>query len=202
MKLTRYALPLAFVLTTSLAAFATPVSAAPSVTTFTGNTTVALSPTLISALQSLHVNASREFPAQLSGSTARFPIPNGQIDLANAHGEINHEGGLNLTAGKTTVTLSDFVVDTTGTQPVLTGLVLANGSVIGRVPLFNISLTQGPQVHFDGYIGRLCIHGANLTLTAQAATALNHAFNVSAFAAGIPIGTASVDADIYNPSFF
>ncbi|WP_233842605.1 hypothetical protein [Dyella sp. 2HG41-7] len=186
----------------SLAAVAAPVSAAHIVTTFAGNTTVALSSTLLSALQTLHVSASPEFPASLSGSTARFPIPNGQIDLANAHGEIDHGGGLNLTAGKTTVTLSEFVIDTIGAQPVLTGLVLANGNLVGRVPLFNIALTEGPQVQFGGYVGRLSIHGANLTLTAQAAAALNHAFNVSAFAAGIPIGTASVDADIYNPTIF
>ncbi|GLQ45971.1 hypothetical protein GCM10007862_10220 [Dyella lipolytica] len=195
-RLVRLSLPIA----ASTALLAAPTYAAPTVTTYAGNTTVSLSQALLSALASLHVTASREFPAQLSGSTAKFPIPNGQIDLADAHGEITHSGGLNLIAGSTTVTLSDFVIDTTGSQPVLTGLVLANGSVVGRLPLFNLALTQAPQVHNFGFSGTLRIAGVDLTLTATAAGALNQAFNVTAFSAGIPIGTASVDAFTYNPT--
>ena len=111
-----------------------------------------------------------------------------------------HSGGLNLKAGNTTVTLSDFVIDTTGSAPVLTGLVSANGDLVARLPLFSITLTQTPTIKNYGVAGQVIISGAALALTSQAAAALNQAFGVSAFSEGIPIGTANVNALTFNPS--
>jgi hypothetical protein len=193
-----------FLLTLALAitgvAAISPVQAAPTVNAYVGNTTVALSPALLNALSSLHVAPSRQFPGELTGATARFPISTGQIDLATAHGEIVHSGGLNLKSGNTTVTLSDFVIDTTGSAPVLTGLVTANGDLVARLPLFDITLTQAPVIKNYGVAGQVIISGAALSLTTAGATALNQAFNVTAFSQGIPIGNASVNALTFNPS--
>lgn len=197
--MSRASLLLSFSLLAGSVLSASPADAAPTVNTYVGNTTVTLSPALLNALSALHVTPSRQFPAELSGATARFPIPTGQIDLATAHGEIVHAGGLNLKAGNTTVTLSDFVIDTTGNTPVLTGLVAANGNLVARVPLFSITLTQAPVVKNYGVAGQLSIPGAALSLTADAAAALNQAFGVSAFAQGIPVGTASVSTLTFNP---
>lgn len=196
----RSSLFLSLALTIAGVVATSPVTAAPTVNTYVGNTTVVLSPVLLNALSSLHVTPSRQFPGELNGATAQFPIPTGQIDLASARGEIVHSGGLNLKAGNTTVTLSDFVIDTTGTAPVLTGLVAANGDVVARLPLFAITLTQAPVIKNYGVAGQVTISGAALSLTAAAATALNQAFNVTAFSQGIPIGTASVNALTFNPS--
>ncbi|WP_413624574.1 hypothetical protein [Luteibacter sp. Lutesp34] len=180
---------------------AQPAMAAPTVNTYAGTTAVSLSSALLDALSSLNVSVSRQFPADLNGGTARFPIPTGQIDLGSAHGEIVHAGGLNLKAGATTVTLSDFVIDTTGPTPVLTGLVAANGDVVGRLPLFAITLTRNPVIRNFGVAGQVSISGASLALTDAAAQALNGAFGVTAFAQGIPVGTASVNAFTLNPAY-
>jgi len=196
--MTRSSLVLSIALA-SIGAASMSVEAAPTVNTYVGNTTVTLSPVLLNALSSLHVTPSRQFPGELNGAVARFPIPTGQIDLATAHGEIVHSGGLNLKAGNTTVTLSDFVIDTTGSAPVLTGLVTANGD-LARLPLFDIALTQTPVIKNYGVAGQVTISGASLTLTSAAAAALNQAFGVSAFSQGIPIGTASVNALTFNPA--
>lgn len=198
--MSRSSLLLLLPLLASAALLTSPAQAEPTVNTYAGNTSVALSPVLLNALSALHVTPSRQFPAELNGATARFPIPTGQIDLATAHGEIVHTGGLNLKAGNTTVTLSDFVIDTTGSAPVLTGLVAANGDLIARLPLFSIKLTQAPAIKRYGVAGQVRIDGAALSLTAEAAAALNQAFGVTAFSQGIPIGTASVNALTFNPS--
>lgn len=123
-----------------------------------------------------------------------FPITSGQIDLANAKGEVIHSGGLTLTAGTTVVDLSQFIIDTTQSSgPVLTGLVKANGSVVGRIPLFTITL---PSLTLPLSVKRtLTIPSAALILTDQAAEALNGAFNVTAFTVGIPVGTAKIVLD-------
>ena len=182
-----------------VAALATPVLAAPTVNTRLGDTRVTLSPQFTGALQSLQVNVSTVFPTRLRSGVVDFPIPAGEIDLQSLKGEIVHDGGLNLRAGNTTVTLSSFVIDTTGGAPVLTGLVKANDSVVGRLPLFDIALNRAPSVREGGAIDILSIDNVGLTLNAEAAAALNGAFNVNAFAAGIPIGTARVHTPVFDP---
>lgn len=168
--------------------------AAPTVRVSGNATVVAPSHDFVSALSGLGVAASSLGIAVLADGRAYFPISSGAVDAANARGEINHLGGLVLTAGTVRVELSDFLIETTGT-PRLTGLVVANGDVVGRIPLFslalpNLSLPLQPA-------GRLLrIPGVGVTLTNDAAQALNATFGVSAFVAGFNIGTAEVRAVI------
>lgn len=173
--------------------------AAPTVNAVSGDTQVVLSETFVGALGQLGVSASPSFPATLRRGTVRFPIPTGEIDLATARGEIVHTGGLNLSAGGLTVNLSSFVIDTTGDSPVLTGLVKANDNLIVRLDLFNLQLTSAPEVINRGRVGRLLIQNVGVTLSAEAAAALNDVFGVTAFQAGLPIGTARVRSGFFEP---
>lgn len=161
-----------------------------------GRTAVQLSPAFTGALTSLNVTPRAIGRAQIVNGSAQFPIIEGTLDVATARGEVVHQGGLSLTAGTTRVELKNFVIDTPGTTPVLTGLVVANNSVVGRIPLFNLQLPASFQVPlpiFRTFGNRLLVlTEINVTLTRQAATALNGAFNVTAFAEGIPIGQATV----------
>lgn len=183
----------------SAAAFTTlapsTASAAPTARVFSGYTLVELSSTFVGAITSLNVTPAAILPANLVPGLAYFPITGGRLDAANAKGEVPHSGGLSLTAGSTKVELTDFIIDTTGTQFKLTGLVTANGSVSTRIPLFNLALRPGVTLPLAPKAGTdLIVIGANVTLTAEAATALNGAFGVTAFTAGIPIGVAAVNA--------
>jgi hypothetical protein len=175
------------------------LSAAPTVNTRFGDTRVTLSAEFTGALASLQVTPSTVFPTRLRSGVVDFPITAGEIDLQSLKGEVVHDGGLNLRAGSTTVTLSSFVIDTTGSAPVLTGLVKANDSVVGRLPLFDITLNRAPSVQERGAFDVLGIENASLALNAEAAAALNGAFNVNAFSAAIPIGTARVHTLVYDP---
>jgi hypothetical protein len=178
----------------ALAAAATPVVAAPTVQLNGGYTLVELFPEFVTALTTLGIAPSKNLPATLHNRIALFPITGGRIDAANARAEIPHAGGLRLTRGATTVALTDFVIDTTGTAPTLTGLVSANGSIVGRAPLFAIALPPGIVLPLALPAGpeQLLVEGNRLTLTAEAAAALNGAFGTAAFAAGTGIGIASV----------
>lgn len=191
----------AFALPAALAAAfaAAPALAAPTVNTLAGDTRVALSAEFLGALDSLGVSASPSYPARLRGARATFPIPTGEIDLETARGEIVHNGGLNLTAGALTVNISSFVVDTTGAAPVLTGLVKANDSLVVRIELFDLALGSAPEVNQNPLFGNLRIDDVAVTLTDEAAAALNDAFGVTAFEEGIPIGTARVNTFFYEP---
>lgn len=173
--------------------------AAPTVSTVGGDTRVVLSETFLGALGRLGVAASPSYPGKLRRGEARFPIPTGEIDLGSARGEIVHSGGLNLQAGGLTVNLSSFVIDTTGDSPVLTGLVKANDSLVARLQLFDLQLTAAPDATQTGRVGPLSIRDVAVTLSAEAAAALNDVFNVTAFQAGLPIGTARVDSYFFEP---
>lgn len=183
------------------------VSAAPTVNTFAGNTQVTLSNEFVAALTTLQIAPSAEFPGQLAGVRATFPVDAGEFDAGTAKGEIIHSGGLNLRRGTTTVTIATFTIDTIGTQPVLTGIVKANDTIVGRIPLFNLSLPPLTlpvrPVPFppplSSVFSQVLIPGVGVTLTATAATALNSAFGVTAFTAGIPIGTAVANVLVYSP---
>jgi hypothetical protein len=170
--------------------------AAPTAQLSGGYTLVELAPGFVSALTSLNVRPGQVLPGALV-SVAYFPITSGRLDLANAKGEVAHSGGLSLTAGNTRVELTDFIIDTTGT-PRLTGLVTANNSIVGRIPLFNIALPASLTLPLAAPAAnqQFVLHEARLTLTSDAATALNGAFNVTAFAAGLAIGSAAINGNV------
>ncbi len=166
--------------------------AAPTADLIYGRTSVALSKEFVGALTSLKVTPARVYPASLRDGVAAFPIAQGELDASNAKGEISHVGGLSLTAGETRVELTSFTIDTTGATPRLTGLVKANDSIVARIPLFDLKL---PALTLPLALPRfsvLNIPGVEVTLTEEAAGALNGVFKVTAFTKGIPIGTAGV----------
>ena len=165
-----------------------------------GQSRVKLSASLVGALSSLGVKLGTVEPSSYSIRIAHFPIVSGAIDLDTAKGQILHSGGLTLAAGKTFVKLQSFIIDTTGSAPVLTGIVVANGKLVGRIPLLDIQLPSGiklPLKPGDGVI--LSIYGSNFTLTTEAADALNAAFSVSAFKQGFDFGKGDILALLAGP---
>ncbi len=175
--------------------------AAPTETTKGGTTTVALAPGLLTSLTALNVRTSAVSPAKLKtqsgATTATFPITTGQIDFGTMKAEIDHAGGLAYTTATTRVTLTAFIVDATGATPVLTGLVTANGNLVGRIPLFNLNNAASTT---SATPSTVTISHVAVTLTGAAATALNTAFGTSALVAGTPIGMASIKAKLVKPN--
>jgi len=192
---------------TATAAVAAPAAAAPSVQLTLGVTQVALSSDFVGALGALGVTPDNVLPGALyttsRGARVAFPIPTGELDGNGPKLEILHSGGLTLTAGSTRVALTSFIIENLGGQLQLTGVVKANDSIVGRIPLFDIALTQAPSLSEPARRGlfgirsaQLSIKGANVTLTDDAAGALNSVFGVTAFVEGFPIGVAEVSARV------
>jgi len=179
---------------------ATAAFAQKSKTVEAGLTSVKLSTTFTGALESLGVTAGTVAPTRICDGTATFPITGGAIDLDSAAGNIVHSGGLTLEAGGTEVRLQSFVIDTTSTTPgapVLTGIVIVNNKLVGRLPLFNLVLPAGfslPLRAEGGFV--LQLKDVGLTLTSTAAGALNGVYGLKpgTIPADLPIGTASVFA--------
>jgi hypothetical protein len=157
-----------------------------------GRTTVKLAESFVSALSSLGVTPGTIRPTELKDGRVNFPITGGAFDLDTALGQVLHSGGLTLTAGNTEVRLQSFIIDTTGSAPLITGLVVVDGKLVGRLPLFNLSLPHGISLPIKPEYGVFREEDIGVTLTAGAASALNSAFHVSALTGGFEIGTANV----------
>jgi hypothetical protein len=178
-----------------------PASAAPSVQLTRGATEVTLYASFVDALGSLGVTPGNVLPGSLipTSSSARvaFPIPTGELDAAGPKLEILHSGGLTLAAGDTRVALTSFIIENLGGHLRLTGVVKANDTIVGRIPLFRIVLTEAPEVNpGSGGASHLSIKRAKVSLTEEAARALNGVFGVTAFKKGFPIGVARVNATL------
>jgi hypothetical protein len=153
-----------------------------------GKTEVTLSKEFLGVLVFGGVTPGAVGPGTLSRKgIASLPITTGGIELPKA--EVDHSGGLSFTRNNTRVAITSFIIDTTQDKSVLSGLVIANGNIFGRVPLFKVDLS-GSTVTQVGK--RITISGVALTLSMEAAVALNQLFGVTAFTENFPIGTATI----------
>ena len=158
-----------------------------------GETSVTFSRDLVDALGALNVQVKGFGATQIENGIAEFPITGGAANVDSVKVDILHNGGLTLSAGSTTVDLTDFEITNLGDRSVLTGLVVVDGDLITRAPLFDLAIGQVNSSIVN------CQPALNLTnvvvsLSSAAATTLNEAFGVSAFTTGFNIGTAQVEA--------
>ena len=179
---------------------ATPQAVRDSVTAIPSLTGVGTSVTIdagtAAALNSLGVALAPSGTAtfEASTSTITFPITSGYAEIhSNAAvkpgyilGSVNHQdSGFTLSAGTTSVGLSDFVVDP--------GNSMLYGTVGGQpgIPLLSL---DGTNVKVSMESGNVVLQGTVAKLTGTAAGALNKAFNTSAIRAGTPLGVVRLVA--------
>ena len=149
-----------------------------------GETRLTLAKGTAKALTSLGVRVAPTGPATARGRHVRFPISGGAIDPATAAGTIRHRGGLRLSAGRTRVVLSNYVVRVGGR------ITLSAKIGNGRAKILN--LTGSPRVTRSGF--GTDVRGLTARLNRTAARTLNRAFGVKAFEAGLPLGKVVVRA--------
>lgn len=175
---------------------AQPPSAFEGQLTFTGGVTrVDFSNDFTGAARELGLNVSPLFGGGLRKASANFPITFGTVDGSTLRGEILHSGSLIIQRQNAAVKLGGFIIDTTGPQPFINGLASVNGSVVGRIPLFDLDLGSA-QISQNGAV--LTIANVGVTLRSEAAGALNGVFGTAAFVQGLNIGNATVSGIIPN----
>jgi hypothetical protein len=148
-----------------------------------GSTTLALDPAAAAALTSLGVSVAPVAPATAGPKGVAFPVSGFGGNLFKPSLTISHRGGLALSAGATTVSLTDYkiVIDR---SPDLVATV--NGGQ--RVSILKLDFSRARI----GLRGGLTLGPVKASLTADAAGALNGAFGVTAFTEGLVLGNATV----------
>ncbi|HEX6539241.1 MAG TPA: hypothetical protein VF155_08685 [Candidatus Dormibacteraeota bacterium] len=124
-----------------------------------------------------------------NGGTLTFPVTGGEAfifpkhDLPFIRGDVVHSGGLSFSAGATTVTATDFIINP-GTS-ILTAKVGDKD-----IPLFELD-GSGVKVGHDS-AGNPTLDGTVVKISQEAADALNAAFGISLFREGLTVGTAHI----------
>jgi hypothetical protein len=119
--------------------------------------------------------------------TFAFPIVGGKVDKDPLGGRIVHSGGLSFSADSESVVVRRFVIDLD--RGVLTAKVAGTGQ---RIDLLRLGAPDGAKIGAE----RIVLRGVDAKLTAQAAKALNEAFDTDLFKGGLLIGEATVIAKI------
>jgi hypothetical protein len=162
-------------------------------------TAVQLDAGFVDALTTLKLTPGVVGDAQLTKAGAVvFPITGGDVTYYEpgsidpyVQGEIDHDGsGLSLTAGKTTVELTDFVIDPGTSQ--LFGDVAVNGkTAVEDAFLFRLDgrtlmpLQSGPG-------GTAILEGTKVFVSADAAGLLNDTFGTDAVTDELLVGVATI----------
>ena len=165
-----------------------------------GTTSVALDAAFVEALGTLGLTPGTVGDAELTAEgSAVFPITGGTVTVFDketgykpyVQGTLFHQGsGLSLTAGDTTVELTNFTVDP-GTPSRLFGDVSVNGELaVPSAPLFDLDGSTLNPPTIEG--GEAVLQGTEVLLSAEAAELLNTTFNTDALAGGFLIGIATI----------
>jgi hypothetical protein len=165
-----------------------------------GSTAVALDTTFVSALGSLGLTPATVGTATLADGSVSFPITGGTVTVFDkssgyrpyVQGTLLHQNsGLSLTAGGTTVELTNFTVDP-GTPARLFGDVAVNGQqAAASAPLFDLDGTTLNPITMDSS-GNAVLQGTTVKLSPEAAALLNQTFGTDALAGGLVIGIATI----------
>jgi hypothetical protein len=135
----------------------------------------------------VEATGAAEGPTAKRPYTFAFPIVGGKVDKHPLGGKIVHSGGLSFSADSESVVVKRFVIDLD--RAVLTAKVAGTGQ---RIALLKLGAPESAKVGAE----RIVLRGVDAKLTAQAAKALNEAFDTDLFAGGLLIGEATVIAKI------
>lgn len=152
-----------------------------------GRSTLTLSPAFLADIAAAGATVSPVSGAQIDGNQIAFGLSTGEMNLANAEGQIVHNGGITLTAGKMAVTLDAFMLSTFGEQAYVSALVVANGRVVGRLNVFDVTLPSDLALPITPKSGDFFL-SVGWNLDPAGASALNEALGTTAFHDSIYVG--------------
>ncbi|WP_182525473.1 hypothetical protein [Nocardioides dongkuii] len=161
------------------------------------NTAIALDKGFTDALASLKLTPGVEGDAKLTDGSLVFPITGGNVSVFEPGsvpnyvvGQIQHEGsGLSLSAGDTTVTLTNLNVDP-GVSRVYGDVAVNGETAVTSAYLFELdgSTLKPLQTQGDTAI----LEGTQVKISDVAAPLLNETFKTDAVKPGLLVGTATI----------
>jgi hypothetical protein len=146
------------------------------------STAIVVNPALSAALKQAGVTVTAVAPATAKRAL-RFPVSGGQISVKTLAGTVDHTGGLTLEHSGKSVRLTNFVINTKTKQ-----LTAAVGGQ--SMPVFDLNHARPKRA--GSRHGTVVASNIKLTVTSQAATALNSDLGVTTFKTEMNFGIATL----------
>jgi len=165
------------------------------------DTAVALDEGFVAALEQLKLTPGVVGDAKLTDGSLVFPITGGNVTVFEPGavdpyviGQVQHENsGLSLTAGDTTVEITNLNVDPGASK--VYGDVAVNGKVAASsVPVFNLDGRTLEPLQVEG--NQAVLTGTKVTISEVAAPVLNDVFQTDAVKPGLLVGIATITVDV------
>lgn len=147
------------------------------------STTLVLYPSMTTTLQKGRITLKSVPPSSALKSVHVFPISGGNLVAATFSGSLNHTGGLTFSHNRKRVTLTNFVINTQTKR--LT-------AAVGGKSLLSFNLNLASLKHKIEPHRTVIATNMKLTLTPNAARALNGGLRVTIFQAGQYFGVATL----------
>ena len=155
-----------------------------------GRLTISFSSSFLSSIAAAGITITDLNGNPLNSGSTTFTGVGGELNLVNAAGELLHTGGYVLTIGSNTVQLLNPVIDTTNIYgPVISALVVVNGAVVSRIPLFTLLPPANFSVPLPSTAGTVQLAGVFLFVSPALATELNSILGSNVISSGLAAGT-------------
>lgn len=149
------------------------------------------------ALTQLKLKPGAVGDATLTPTDVEFPITGGNVTVFKPGdvdpyviGQLQHEGsGLSLTAGGTTVELTNLNVDP-GVSKVYGDVAVNGQTAVTSAPLFNLDGRTLQPLKTEG--SQAILEGTKVTISEDAAPLLNDTFKTDAVTPGLLVGVAKI----------
>lgn len=165
-----------------------------------GRTTVQLGASFLNSIDGLGAVLADLHNNPLQNNSFTVRATGGALDLTTSAGEIEHTGGLLVSANGAIIRIQNFILDTSNpTNPVMTAAFILNDHFVARMAVFNVQPPAGLTLPFQPQSGVLQVNGLVLTLAPATATAINTIFGGQVVQAGTNIGTANAYV-VFSPT--
>lgn len=153
-----------------------------------GTATVILTPAVLQQFAALGVSVTDLSRARIENGTNVLPALEGAIDLDTSYNEVAYGGGYQFKSGSTTVQVRDLTLDLMGPSAVFYGIVIENGTFVGREAIFSIVATGAPTLPIVPVNGTISHNGLLLSFEQPFVSVVNNAFGNSGLTSTAQIG--------------
>ncbi len=159
-----------------------------------GRATIVLTPAVLQQFAALGITVTDLSPAPMQNGVNILPALEGAIDLQTAFNEVIYAGGYQIKFGTTAIQVRNLTLDLIGSSAVFSGIIIQNGTFVGREAIFSINAQGPPSLPIVPDHGTISHNGLSLSFEQPFVNLINSAAGNSGLNTTTQIGTL----DLYS----
>ncbi len=168
----------------------TPLHAQTSMAIVSGHANVTLTPAVLQQFTGAGVAVTNLSGQALQNGLNSLPALEGAIDLSTSYNEVVYGGGFEFKSGTAVIQVRNLTLDLMGPSAIFYGIVIENGTFVGREAIMSIVATGGaPSLPIVPVNGTISHNGLMLSFQPAFAGLIDAAFSGVGLNATAQIGT-------------